>query len=123
MTTNLEETRRRQALKQICHRMVMTHPEAICMAVIELDCGCLHMCGTSAIGQPVGALESYTRTLEFESGRGPVCMACARAAGKLRGRIIGRHLVWPGDEDEKPDVELRNLIGREVFGPTYEEPD
>ena len=118
-----EDSRRKEALKQICHRIVMTHPEAICTAVIELDCGCIHACGVSAAGQPAGPLESHTRTLEYESGQGPICMVCAGSGKSIAERTVHRTLIWPGDESEKPDIDLRNLIGREVFGPRYEETD
>jgi len=111
-----------QKVKEICNRIVLGHREAICIALIELDCGCIHVSGVSFTGAPVSVMESYDRDLE-SSGEGPVCIRCAGAGGPIMDRITTRKLIWPGNESEMPDEELRGLIGREVFGPDYTEQD
>jgi len=92
------------------------------MALIQLDCGCIHVSGVSFTGAPVGIMENYTQDLRPDD-TGPVCIRCAGAGGPLSDRIVKKELIWPGKESERPDVELRELIGREVFGPDYREPD
>ena len=42
-----------RALKEICNRIAMKNPAAIGMATIELDCGCINVCGVSFQGEPV----------------------------------------------------------------------
>ena len=113
---------RKMALKELCNSIVLQFPDAMCMAVIELDCGCVNACGVSVSGRPVGRLKTYTGAFEDRSG-GPICIKCAGTDSPIKDRIVHRELVWPGDDREKPDRELRNLIGREVFGPAYEEPE
>ena len=44
------------ALKEICNRIVMKNPDAIGMATIELDCGCINVCGVSVNGEPLGSI-------------------------------------------------------------------
>ena len=119
---NPEIYQRHPAIKQLCQRMIMDHPDAICMAMIVLDCGCVNVCGVSAVGRPVGPVTAYARPGESEIGKGPICLQCAGAGAPVMQRIVHRTLVWPGDDAELPDRELRNLIGREVFGNDYKEP-
>ena len=113
---------KKHALKQLCHGIVMAHPEAICMALIELDCGCINVCGVSVSGEPVGGMASFSGRPAASDGSRPICIQCAGAGAPMMERIVHQALVWPGDATEKPDVELRNLIGRAVFGPDYAEP-
>jgi len=120
---NQDISQRKNALKQLCNGIVLKHPEAMCMALIELDCGCVNICGVSVSGQPAGRMRAYSGTLEDNSGDGPICIKCAGAGGPMVDRIVHRELIWPGEEIEKPDRELRNLIGREVFGADYKEPE
>ena len=115
--------RQNPTLKKLCHRIIMDHPEAICMAMIVLDCGCLNLCGVSVAGQPAGPMISHCGPPDQDPGNSPVCIQCAGAGGPIMDRIVHRTLIWPGDDTEMPDAALRNLIGREVFGAHYEEPD
>lgn len=117
------ESERQKALKKRCNEIIMSHQEAICMAVIELDCGCTNVCGVSFTGAPVGPVETLSGSWWEEEDDPPVCIQCAGAGKPLKDRIVRQGLIWPGDENEVPDIELRNLIGREVFGPDYSESD
>jgi len=121
---NPASPRQEDSLKRLCNRIILEHPEAICMALIELDCGCIHVCGVSVTGIPVGRMETFSGLFDKNSDQSPVCIRCAGAAGgSMMDRIIHRALIWPGDEHEKPDKDLRNLIGRAVFGRDYQEPE
>ena len=93
----------------------------MCMALIELDCGCVHICAVSVSGQPVGRMRTYSGTLEDNGDDGPICIRCAGAGGPVMDRIVRRELVWPGEEVEKPNRELRDLIGQAVFGDDFQE--
>jgi hypothetical protein len=109
------------ALKGICNRLVVKHPDAICMAVIELDCGCVDICGVSIRGEPVGSIKTIALGSETGQEQGPICSRCLASKGSVSDRIVNRQIVWPGSDDERPDENLRRLIGRTVFGQDYSE--
>lgn len=110
-----------KTLKEICTRLVIKHPEAVAMAAIELDCGCVNVCGVSYKGEPAGTIKSIPAHQESEDDNRLVCFTCLEKKNEIDSRIVNRGLIWPGDDDEMPAEEVRLLIGREVFGPDYSE--
>ena len=110
-------------LKSLCHQIMINYPEAIGMAVLELDCGCINVCGVSAWGDPVGVIQTISGQPPGEHKKSPVCLTCYKEKGKFMHRVVYRGMMWPGDKTEKPERELRLLIGRKVFGPDYTEPE
>ena len=110
-----------KALKEICNRIVMKHPDAIGMATIELDCGCINVFGVSFEGQPVGSMMSIPPHQETESDHNLVCFKCLDEKSKISERIINSGLIWPGDENDLPEEAFRSSIGLKVFGPDYAE--
>jgi hypothetical protein len=110
-----------KALKEICNRIVVKHPDAIGMATIELDCGCINVCGVSFKGEPVGSIMSIPAHQEAENDNSVVCFKCLEKKSEVSDRIINRGIIWPGDENEIPAEEIRLYIGREVFGPGFSE--
>lgn len=86
--------------------------------MIELDCGCINVCGVSIQGAPVGSIKTVALT---EGTQNPVCNLCLLEKGRVAGRVVDRKIIWPGDESELPAPELRLTIGRKVFGPEYTE--
>jgi hypothetical protein len=111
---------RKEKLREICNTMVMDQPDAIGMAFIELNCGCIHYCGVSFKGEPVGRMKTITGRAEEKK---PVCLTCYREKNINPRRVIKRGVVWPGDDSELPDRDLRIFIGQTVFGADYNEPD
>lgn len=109
---------RLEALKNICNRLVMKHPDAIGMAMIELDCGCVNICGVSIRGEPVGLINAIVMGSE-EDKTSPICSRCLASKGRISGRVVNQRIIWPGDEQEQPDRDLRLFIGRKVFGEDY----
>ena len=109
------------ALKGICNRLVLKHPDAIGMAVIELDCGCVDICGVSIRGEPVGSIKTIALGMQAGQERDPICSRCLAEKGRVSGRIVGRRIIWPGSDAERPDANLRRLIGSVVFGEDYRE--
>jgi len=109
------------ALKEICDRIVMKHPEAIGMVTIELDCGCINVCGVTFKGEPVGSMMSIPAHQETENDNSLVCFKCLEKKSKITNRIVNQGLIWPGEENEIPAEEIRLYIGREVFGHGYSE--
>ncbi len=110
-----------KALKEICNRIVMKHPEAIGMAIIELDCGCMNICGVSFEGEPVGSIMSIPLHQETENNKSLVCFRCLEEKSRITDRVINYGLIWPGDENDIPEEEFRLSIGQKVFGPDYSE--
>ncbi len=110
-----------KALKEVCNRIVMKHADAIGMATIELDCGCINVCGVSFKGEPVGEMMSIPAHQKPENDNQLVCFKCLEKKSEMKDRIINQGLIWPGDADEMPAEEIRLIIGQEVFGPDYSE--
>ena len=96
------------------------YPEAIGVAYKGLDCGCSLLCGVSAGSQPLGPLRHLSGQPRRTGRRAPICLKCKRDDG-LSTRVVREGIFWPGSVDERPDIELRNLIGRSVFGAHYKE--
>jgi hypothetical protein len=110
---------RMEALKNICNRLVMKLPDAIGMATIELDCGCVKICGVSIRGEPVGSINTIVSGSETGDMTSPICSRCLASKGRISGRVVNQRIIWPGDVSEQPDRDLRFFIGRKVFGEDY----
>jgi hypothetical protein len=108
-----------KTLKKICHRIVMKHPDAIGMATIELDCGCINVCGVSSNGKPVGSIMNIPAHQETDNDNSLICYKCFEKKRGITDRIVNQLLIWPGGENEIPEEEIRLYIGRSVFGPGY----
>jgi hypothetical protein len=103
-----------------CQKILAEHPTAIGVAYKGLDCGCALMCGVSAKGDPIGSLIYVSGQPAPKGQRVPICLKCKKDNGL--NRVVKEGISWPGNESELPDIELRLLIGRKVFGPDYLEP-
>lgn len=103
-----------------CWALLQDFPEAIGVAYKGLDCGCALICGVSAKGNPLGTLRHVSGQPGAPGGRRPICLKCKVDDG-LRGRVVREGIFWPGAPEEHPDRELRNHIGKQVFGPGYSE--
>jgi hypothetical protein len=110
---------RMEALKNICNRLVMKLPDAIGMATIELECGCVKICGVSIRGEPVGSINTIVSGSETGDKTSPICSRCLASKGRISGRVVSQRIIWPGDVSEQPDRDLRLFIGRKVFGEDY----
>lgn len=117
------ETDRDERLKDICNRMVFNHPEAIGIAYIELDCGCIHFCGVSFNGYPVGIMQTLDGPSQDDVDAPPICLQCYREKTLNMARVIRKGIVWPGGASEEPEKDFRIFIGQTVFGPDYDETD
>ncbi|KPJ76470.1 MAG: hypothetical protein AMJ54_11615 [Deltaproteobacteria bacterium SG8_13] len=109
------------ALKGICNRLVVKHPDAVGMAVIELDCGCVDICGVSIRGEPVGSIKTIALGADARQQQSPICSRCLASKERVSERVVNRRIIWPGSEEERPDVNLRRFIGRVVFGENWTE--
>jgi len=114
MEIGTEEYRR---LEVHARRIAVQQSEAIGLAAIRLDCGCIHYCGVSFTGDPVGPL---TR-LSVDNAPAAICLKCRRPDDRLSHRIEDRLMIWPGRPEEWPEPELRKLIAHKVFGDNYRE--
>ena len=110
-----------EALKEICNRLVLKHPEAVGMAMIELDCGCIDICGVSIRGEPVGSIKTIALGQLAGEQESPICSQCLASKGQVSERIVSQRMIWPGSDAERPDKDLRVFIGRKVFGEYYTE--
>ena len=112
------EASKREELKAFCEDLILQHPEAMGIAYMELDCGCINSCGVSAKGDPVGEMQAISGYSQKED---TVCLKCYRDKKIDWSRIIDKGLIWPGEDSERPDEKLRMAIGKRVFGPDYTE--
>ena len=113
--------KRLAALKQLCNKIAMEKPEAIGMAFIELDCGCISICGVSAKGDSVGEMQTIPGSFIDDDQSQPICLTCYKDNSIDMSRMVNKGLVWPGEESEKPHEQLRQFIGESVFGPDFSE--
>jgi hypothetical protein len=107
--------------EQVCHQIMGEYPQAIGVAYKVLDCGCSLLCGVSVQGNPVGEMHHTSGQPVRKGIKPPICLKCKLDNGLKR--VVWEGIFWPGDENEKPDKEIRLFIGREVFGPGYFEAD
>ena len=112
------ESLKSEKLKAVCENLILQHPEAMGIAYMELDCGCINSCGVSAKGDPVGEMHA----ISGQAQKGDtVCLKCYRDKKIDWGRVIDKGLIWPGEDSERPDDNIRMAIGKKVFGPDYSE--
>ncbi len=114
---------RRDVLKKTCETIILEQPEAIGMVFVELDCGCINVCGVSAKGDPIGSMQTISGHQRDKDNKSPVCLKCYKDKKVAMDRVVNKGLVWPGDESERPEKELRLCIGQKVFGLDYTEKD
>lgn len=117
------ETDRDEKLKDICNTIVMERPEAVGIAYIELDCGCIHFSGVSFNGDPIGKMQTLSGPPDDDTEESPICLQCYREKTLNTVRVTKKGLIWPGDAAEMPERDLRIFIGQTVFGPEYDESD
>ena len=72
------ETDRDEKLKDICNTIVMERPEAVGIAYIELDCGCIHYSGVSFNGDPIGKMQTLSGPSDDGTEESPICLKCYR---------------------------------------------
>lgn len=118
----MEETINYQsdAFNKACQEIFILYPEAIGVAFKGLDCGCALVCGVSARGEPVGSLIYVSGQPGRKGKKSPICLKCKKDDGL--DRVVREGIIWPGEENERPNVDLRLSIGKKVFGPDYQEP-
>ena len=118
----MQETRNYPSgtLNKTCREIFTVYPETIGVAFKGLDCGCALVCGVSAKGDPVGSLIHVSGQPVKKGKKPPICLKCRKDDGY--DRVVREGIIWPGDESEQPDIDLRLSIGRKDFGPGYQEP-
>lgn len=123
----LEEWNNRDTYRQEVISKIMAHlggksPDAVGVALFDLDCGCLRACAVSSDGDPMGEMVMVV-TKSAEEGDASACAACDADGGGDLKRISGKAMVWPGSETEMPDEASRLAIGKKVFGDDYSPDD
>ena len=104
---------------EACLKILAEFPVAIGVAYNVLDCGCALLCGMTAAGDPVGALQHISGQPIKKGARIPICLKCKKDNGF--NRVVWEGIYWPGSQQEWPDKDIRIAIGREAFGPGYRE--
>ena len=112
------ESSKREELKTFCEDLILKHPEAMGIAYMALDCGCINSCGVSAKGDPVGEMQTISGHTQKED---TVCLKCYRDKKIDWNRVVDKGLIWPGENHERPGENIRMIIGKRVFGPDYSE--
>ena len=110
------EDSRNRAINGIMVYMGKTSPEAVAMALFELDCGCIRACAVSEEGAPMGEMIMVSgKPVE----KGYECSVCREDGGADAERCFRKAIIWPGEESELPSEEFRLAIGKKVFGDDY----
>ena len=108
-----------EKLKSLCNTIVLEQPDAIGIAFIQLDCGCIYLNGVTAKAEPVGEMQTISMQPAGEDENPLICLRCRRDKKLDMQRVVKKDLMWPGEESERPARELRLYIGQKVFGPDY----
>ena len=110
------EDSRNRAINGIMVYMGKTSPEAVAMALFELDCGCIRACAVSEEGAPMGEMIMVSgKPVEKDYE----CSICREDGGADSERCFRKAIIWPGEESELPSEEFRLSIGKKVFGDDY----
>lgn len=118
MNTRLKkiEESRNEAIAGIMTYMGKTSPEAVAVALFELDCGCIRACAVAQEGEPMGEMIMVSGVpIEKDSE----CSTCRKDGGADPERCVNKAMIWPGEESEMPSEEFRVKIGKSVFGDDY----
>ena len=112
-------TEKTEKLRNMCNTIALEQPDAMGIAYIELDCGCIYLSGVSAKGDPVGQMHTISAQPAGEDKKPPICLKCYRSKTLEMQRVVKMDLMWPGEASERPAKALRLYIGQKVFGPDY----
>jgi hypothetical protein len=110
---------RQNALELACRYIRGEFPESVGIAYMELNCGCIKLCGVSTRGQLLGPITLTLGKPSMRKDRPPVCKKCAADNGVNLNRVIRHGLIWPNESQHKIDRDLKTAIGRKLFGDRY----
>jgi hypothetical protein len=110
---------RNTALKMAVQFFQEEYPDTIAIAYMELDCGCIKVCGVTADGKPLGSLNLALSQSANKKEKPPTCKACEKDAGISITRLRHHGIIWPSDTTRLPDKSQRLGIGQKLFGRQY----
>ena len=110
---------RQNALELACRYIRGEFPEAVGIAYMELNCGCIKLCGVSSGGRLIGPVTLTLGKSSIRKDRPPVCRKCKMDQGVNLERVVRHGLIWPNDSQHIIDGDLKKTIGRKVFGDRY----
>ena len=114
-----ESYHRQNALELACRYIRGEFPEAVGIAYMELDCGCIKLCGVSSRGRLLGPISLTLGKSSIRKNRPPVCKKCKTDEGVNIKRVVRHGLIWPNNSIHKIDGDLKITIGRKLFGDRY----
>ena len=112
---------KQNAMEMASRYIRQVHADAVGVAYVELNCGCIKMGGVSSAGKLLGSLTLALGKGALRTNRPPRCRQCRRDGGVNLKRRVRQGLIWTGTLPGRPDDDTRRAIGRRIFGPAFPE--
>ena len=110
---------REAALRMAARFFRKGYPESIGIAYMELNCGCIKICGVTAEGSTLGSLNLALSRSSRKKDSPPACKACVKDNGISIKRLLNHGIIWSATETTLPMGNQRLEIGQKIFGSRY----
>ena len=110
---------RQAALKMAAQFFHKGYPDSIGIAYMELNCGCIKICGVTVEGNTLGSLSLALSRSSRKKDRPPTCKVCEKDDGISIKRLLHHGIIWPSTHATLPSENQRVEIGQKIFGPRY----
>ena len=109
--------RRQLPVVELAFRYILSENQtAVGVALVELDCRCLKMCGVTREGNILAPLTLVLGPSVAPANRPPVCPVCLKDGGVNPRRVVRHALAWSEDPHKSINAHLKRKIGRRIFG-------
>jgi len=105
---------RKEILKIAFQHIITNNVDAVAVVLLELNCGCMKVAGTSANGDQVGPMIMIPG-LPPKKNRVPICLKCMEDGGSPN-RIVSKGIMWKDENGGKPNGKHRREIYHKAFG-------
>jgi hypothetical protein len=112
---------KQNAMALACRYIRQVHADVVGVAYVELNCDCVKMAGVSADGKLLAPLTLALAKTARRKSRPPLCRRCRRDGGVNLKRRVRHGMIWTAAPPAAPDDEIRQALGRKIFGPAYPE--
>lgn len=113
--------RRQLPVVELAFRYILSENQtAVGVALVELDCRCIKMCGVTRDGDILAPLTLVLGPSVAPANRPPVCPACRKDGGVNPVRVVRHALAWSDDPHKAVNAPLKRKIGRRIFGSAFD---
>ena len=116
---NVPVNQRETALKMAAQFIRKGYPDSIGVAFMELNCGCIKICGVTVDGHTLGSLSLALSQSSRNKDKPPLCKVCAKDRGISIKRLLHHGIIWSATRNTLPARDQRIEIGQKIFGSRY----